>query len=556
LADKAALEDVQTIRIHSHGILDLPSRGISGVPFKAEVVFRRPDRIRLDWEFPEQFGGNFSFGFDGNDAWGIFGAPPARCQGWHRQMVLHMVGELQMYLVAPAREEYGGSFAIDPAASTGSRIQVVYRPFGAESPWNAVFNRETGDLVRLEHKSFQMDGEEIDGRIIRSAFKQFGVLRYASRAKFEALRDGNVVETAEETIDTFEVNPSLASEFFACPRWEVDTASIGTKEVPAQTVVTFVHRGPYCDIGKSLAPAMDVIFASDLVPNGAAWGTYLNDPANVPTEDLRTELAVRVSKMKETDPDLPSGYEFATVPAKRVAYAYHRGDHADEGEAHERLRAWMTGEGLSPMGPPQAIWYHDPEVTLTEDLVTEVQIPVDEIRRDQIGEVAFNPLPLDDEWTRWIVGEWVGTGESAAGTGRGTVRVELALNGQFLIFTGEGEVTDVSTEQLEFLKKQLHASHEEIQRFKDSPFQSLELYTIDQKTGDVLGYMFDSLRCIATGRGHQQDGKQVMQWQWASGHTSTRTTERISDDRFAVIEEIAMPDGSTMEERGEMLRRK
>jgi hypothetical protein len=132
----------------------------------------------------------------------------------------------------------------------------------------------------------------------------------------------------------------------------------------------------------------------------------------------------------------------------------------------------------------------------------------------------------------------------------------LGLNGQFLIFTGEAEVTDISVEQKQFLKTQLHASEEEIERFRSSPYRSLEIYTIDQQTGEVLGYLFDSLRCMATGRGAWTANTLTMNWQWSSGHTSTRITEKVSDDRIAAIERIAMPDGSTMEESGEMVRRK
>jgi hypothetical protein len=171
-------------------------------------------------------------------------------------------------------------------------------------------------------------------------------------------------------------------------------------------------------------------------------------------------------------------------------------------------------------------------------------------------KTAFNPLPLDNEWTRWIVGEWVATGQSDAGSGRGTVRIELALNGQFLIFKGDAEVTNISAEQRHYLKTQLHATDEEIERFMAMPYRGLEVYTIDQETGEVIGYLFDSLRCMATGKGRWKGNTQTMIWQWATGHKSTRITTKLSDDRLVMVERIAMPDGSTMEESGEMVRKR
>jgi hypothetical protein len=47
-----------------------------------------------------------------------------------------------------------------------------------------------------------------------------------------------------------------------------------------------------------------------------------------------------------------------------------------------------------------------------------------------------------------------------------------------------------------------------------------------------------------------------MEWEWATGHKSTRITERLSEDRMRVIQRTPMPDGSVMEEDGESVSRK
>lgn len=163
----------------------------------------------------------------------------------------------------------------------------------------------------------------------------------------------------------------------------------------------------------------------------------------------------------------------------------------------------------------------------------------------------FFPLPLADDWTRWIVGEWEGTGTGDAGRGRGVGRFELALGGQFLICRGEAEIAGLDPD---YLKKHMHATDEEIERFRRSGYQQLEIYTIDQNTGEVIGFLFDSLRCVATGRGKREDNREIMDWEWATGHTSTRITERVSSDKMVVIERTPNPDGSVMEDKGEMTR--
>ena len=168
----------------------------------------------------------------------------------------------------------------------------------------------------------------------------------------------------------------------------------------------------------------------------------------------------------------------------------------------------------------------------------------------------FLPPPLDDEWTKWIVGEWEGAGQSSAGQGKGIVRFESALNGQFLISRGEAKIAEMTPQQVDYLKRNMQASDEEIARFHREGYKAMEVYTIDQATGEVVGYLFDSLRCTAKGRGKRHGNRETIAWEWASGHKSTRITERAGDDLMLVVEKTPMPDGTVMEDKGEMKRRR
>jgi hypothetical protein len=168
----------------------------------------------------------------------------------------------------------------------------------------------------------------------------------------------------------------------------------------------------------------------------------------------------------------------------------------------------------------------------------------------------FFPQPLSDDWSKWIVGEWEGAGESNTGQGKGVERIEFALNGQFLICRGDAAITEIAPEHADYLRRNMRASDEEIARFKREGYQSLQLFTVDQTSGEVVGYLFDSLRCIATGRGKREGDREAMEWKWANGQKSTRITEKVSDDRMRVIQRTPMPDGSVMEEKGESVRRK
>jgi hypothetical protein len=172
---------------------------------------------------------------------------------------------------------------------------------------------------------------------------------------------------------------------------------------------------------------------------------------------------------------------------------------------------------------------------------------------------SFQPKPLDDEWSKWLVGEWEGSGESDSGTGKGWTKIEFGLNGQFLIMKSEGEITEITDEQKQYLKKTLHASDEEIEKFQSSTFKELQIHTIDPKTGEVIGYLFDSLRCIAEGRGRQEGNKEITEWKWfgtGQGASSMRIMEKVSDDKIIVTEKYTLPNGNKMEDRGVMTRKK
>lgn len=190
------------------------------------------------------------------------------------------------------------------------------------------------------------------------------------------------------------------------------------------------------------------------------------------------------------------------------------------------------------------------------------------------GSVSFQPKPLDDQWSKWLVGKWKvaggqsdflgneleGLGESNQ-EGSGGFTIELGLNGQFLIWTSwtaKGEITDEQKQQLKkALKETTNASDEDLDRFVSMPFQELQIQTIDPKTDDVVGYLFDSQRCIVEGRGRREKNKEIMEWKWSGtgqGATSVSIIEKINNDKFAYTHIYTLPNDKKMEDKAEFIR--
>jgi hypothetical protein len=190
------------------------------------------------------------------------------------------------------------------------------------------------------------------------------------------------------------------------------------------------------------------------------------------------------------------------------------------------------------------------------------------------GSTSFQPKPLDDEWSKWLIGEWkVVSCESSVTDelgkvskidldeqGAGGFKIELGLNGQFLIMRGNsGEMTDEQKKQIKDVSKEMtNASDEDIERFLSMPYKSLQIRTIDPKTGEVIEYLFDSQRCIAEGRGRRQRNKETIEWKWsatAQGATSVSIIEKNNDNKFTYNHKYILPNGNKMEDKIEFTRK-
>jgi hypothetical protein len=192
------------------------------------------------------------------------------------------------------------------------------------------------------------------------------------------------------------------------------------------------------------------------------------------------------------------------------------------------------------------------------------------------GTPSFQPKPLDDEWSKWLIGKWqVTKGESdflggemeglgePNEEGASGFTIESGLNGQFLIMKSwaqTGEMTDEQKKQMkEALKETTNASDEDLDRFLSMPYKELQIQTTDPKTGEVIGYLFDSQRCIAEGRGKWEGNKEIIEWKWSGtgqGATSVSIIEKINDNKFTINVKYILPNGKKMEDKIEMIRKR
>ncbi len=129
---------------------------------------------------------------------------------------------------------------------------------------------------------------------IPEAFDRLGVV-----AEAEGLHEGpdaGVVGIYHDDPLTKREEELRSDAGIVVPEGRAIPASLTEQRIPAGRYATFVHVGPYAELGESWRR-----FRSEWIPaaglkvsEGPSFERYLNMPGEVPPEDLRTELYIPI----------------------------------------------------------------------------------------------------------------------------------------------------------------------------------------------------------------------------------------------------------------------
>jgi effector-binding domain-containing protein len=68
-----------------------------------------------------------------------------------------------------------------------------------------------------------------------------------------------------------------------------------------------------------------------------------------------------------------------TTSPQQVIYAVHKGSYQTISETIQKIIGWMMANGYTPVGFPMSIYYNDPTNTPEDELLTEIQFPVEKL---------------------------------------------------------------------------------------------------------------------------------------------------------------------------------
>ena len=166
-----------------------------------------------------------------------------------------------------------------------------------------------------------------------------------------------------------------AEEETAAPRM-----AFFTKTTELAKVAFIERQGPFDAIPKVMEELEKWFLENDYTMAGPPIGVYFDDPAQVSPDSLRWEIEIAIAEdVEEKAP--AGGVAIKTVQPMLVAVTYHKGAYEEVGNAYGMLFAWLGKNGYQVVGAPREIYWRDPETTPTEELLSELQIPVRSMKK-------------------------------------------------------------------------------------------------------------------------------------------------------------------------------
>jgi effector-binding domain-containing protein len=103
---------------------------------------------------------------------------------------------------------------------------------------------------------------------------------------------------------------------------------------------------------------------------------YLTAPDEVPEEQALWELWAPVAGASDDRPADETGCGVKHTGERTVAYAMHKGPYEQLGEVYEPLAQWIAAQRYAIAGPPEEVYFSDPDEVPPEEYLTEVRFPV------------------------------------------------------------------------------------------------------------------------------------------------------------------------------------
>lgn len=148
------------------------------------------------------------------------------------------------------------------------------------------------------------------------------------------------------------------------------------KDVPAQTVASLTVNTNLATIGNAVTQGFGkvggAIGAAGTWPMGAPFVVYHQ------VIDEHTDGDIEICMPVPPDSTAPPGdVVWKQFPGGAVAATTHRGPYDEIGPAYHTVTGWIQDHGHTITAPPREVYLNDPQSVAPDELLTEVQFPID-----------------------------------------------------------------------------------------------------------------------------------------------------------------------------------
>ena len=151
---------------------------------------------------------------------------------------------------------------------------------------------------------------------------------------------------------------------------------VTVKEVAARPVAALTLRAGLATIGEAIQHGFGTVIGAvgtaGATPDGAPFVVYHA------VIDEETEGDVEICVPVPAGTTLPDGMvRYYEIPAGTVASTIHRGPYQEISPAYHVVTGWIEEHGATLHGAPREIYLNDPQTVTPDDLLTEIQFPIE-----------------------------------------------------------------------------------------------------------------------------------------------------------------------------------
>lgn len=159
-------------------------------------------------------------------------------------------------------------------------------------------------------------------------------------------------------------------------------AGIAVKDVPRQRVAAFRCSAKQAEIFHAIPDGFGKVFAvlGDIAPAGIPFALF----HAFPDADTAGEVSMCVPIDPQCAIEPGADVEVLDLPASAMAAIVHRGPYEHMEEAYASIASWIHARGHAILGPSREIYLNSPADADQDDLLTEIQWPIDRASTDDM----------------------------------------------------------------------------------------------------------------------------------------------------------------------------